>query len=128
MRVIYTYIIGHYNPSVSLILLMLCALNLYLSGGTNNLTSTPNDRFLINFSMTSYFSQSFCQKYFYHISLCDFIFPFQVRNQPGIRTRALRLISQLTLPTRLQRFQWELCLCEGPPNKFFFCKMLKTTT
>ena len=36
---------------------------LYVSGGTNSLTSTPNDRFLRNFFMAYFiYSQSFCQK------------------------------------------------------------------
>ena len=45
-----TYIIDHYSP------LMLCALILYVSGGTYSLTSTPNDRFLRYFR--SFFRKS----------------------------------------------------------------------
>ena len=47
----YTYIIGHYNPSVRIIDLVshttyvVCANFLYISGGTYSLKSTPNDRF-----------------------------------------------------------------------------------
>ena len=49
-RCIHTYIIGHYNPSVSIIdlvltPLMLCVLILDISCGTCSLKSTPNDRF-----------------------------------------------------------------------------------
>ena len=50
-KVIHTYIIGHYNPSVRIIdlvshtTLLLCVLILYISGGTYSLQSTPNDRF-----------------------------------------------------------------------------------
>ena len=58
---LHTYIIGHYNPSVRitaqlLTLLMLCALILYVSGGTYSLTSTPNDRFLRNLFMARLFT------------------------------------------------------------------------
>ena len=36
---------------------------LYMSGGTHNLTSTPNDRFLRKFFIAGFiYSQSFCQK------------------------------------------------------------------
>ena len=43
--------------------LMLCALILFVIGGTYSLTSTPNDRFLRNFLMAVFiYSQSFCQK------------------------------------------------------------------
>ena len=52
-----TYIIiGHYNPSVRITTwlttpLILCALILYMSGGTYSLKSTPNDKFYLrNFS------------------------------------------------------------------------------
>ena len=52
---IHTYIIGHYIPSAKIIDLVftpvvLCVLILYISGGTYSLKSTPNARFLINFS------------------------------------------------------------------------------
>ena len=51
---LYTYIIGHYNPSVRITTLfltplILCTLILYMRGGTYNLKSTPNDRFLSKF-------------------------------------------------------------------------------
>ena len=56
-----TYIIGHYNPSVRITAqhltpLILCALILYVSGGTYSLTSTANDRFLRNFFMACLFT------------------------------------------------------------------------
>ena len=47
----YTYIIGHYNPSVRIIDLVshttyvVCVLILYINGGTYSLKSTPNDWF-----------------------------------------------------------------------------------
>ena len=43
--------------------LMLCALILYVSGGTYNLKCIPNNRFLRNFFMAClFYSQIFCQK------------------------------------------------------------------
>ena len=38
---IHTYIIGHYNPSLRII----CVLILYISGGTYSLKSSKNDKF-----------------------------------------------------------------------------------
>ena len=65
-----TYIIDPYKLSVRIIdllfltPLMLCVLILYISGGKYSLKSTPNDKFLGNFSWQFYFiyCQSFCQK------------------------------------------------------------------
>ena len=55
----HTYIIGHYNPSVRIIDLVshttyVVCVNFYISGGTYSLKSTPNDRFLRNFSWQFY--------------------------------------------------------------------------
>ena len=61
---------------------MLCVLILYVKGGTDSLTSTPNDRFFENlFNGKFIYPQSFCQKYaerkspkkyiFFHISFLD---------------------------------------------------------
>ena len=56
---LHTYIISHYNPSVRIMAwweklpLMLCALILYVSGGTCSLSSTPNRRFLRYFFIAS---------------------------------------------------------------------------
>ena len=67
-RHINAYIIGHYNASVRITTqlltpFMLCALILYMNGGTYNLESTPNDRFLRSFFLSNVmFSQSFWQK------------------------------------------------------------------
>ena len=41
---------------------MLCALILYMSGGTYSLKSTPNNRFVRSISWQFVYSQSFCQK------------------------------------------------------------------
>ena len=64
--IIYTYIIGHYNPSVRIIdlpPLMLCVSILYISDGTYSLKSTPNDRFFEKLFLAIFIhSQSFCQK------------------------------------------------------------------
>ena len=64
---LHTYIIGHYNPLVRIILTprMLCVLILYISGGTCSLkSSTPNDRFFEKlFMAVLIYSQSFCRKY-----------------------------------------------------------------
>ena len=67
-RILLIYIIGHYNLSVRitaqlLTQLMLCALILYVSGGTFNLTSTPNNKFFEELLHGSFIcSQSSCQK------------------------------------------------------------------
>ena len=72
---------------------MLCALILYVSGGTYSLTSTPNDRFLRNFFMAIWFTlRAFARnllrgsrrRNIFHISF--FIFFFY--DWPGIRTKA----------------------------------------
>ena len=65
---IHTYIIGLYNPSVRVIDLVshttnLCALILYISGGTYSLKSTPNDKFFEKvFMAILFYSQSCGQK------------------------------------------------------------------
>ena len=87
---IYIYIIGHYSPSV-ITLLMLCKLILYVSGRTCSLTSNPNDRFVRNFFMAG-----FCEKSAEMQSPKKYFFMFCFDAWPGIRTRALCLISQLT--------------------------------
>ena len=58
---IHILIIGHYNSLVGiaawlLLPLILCAVNLYVSGWTCSLTLTPNDRFLRNFFMEYLFT------------------------------------------------------------------------
>ena len=59
----YTYIIGHYNPSVMITPLMLFVLILYISGGTYSLKSSPNDRFFWEtFHGNFIYSQCYCQK------------------------------------------------------------------
>ena len=55
----HTYIIGHYNHAVKITTylltpFMLCALILYISGGSSSLKSTSNDRFLSSFSWQFY--------------------------------------------------------------------------
>ena len=67
-RLGHTYIIRHYSPSVRitaqlLTAIMLCALILYVGGGTCSLTTTPNDWFWFwLFHVSFIYSQSFCQK------------------------------------------------------------------
>ena len=58
---IHTYIISHYNPSVSITTyvltpLMLCVLILYISGGTYSLKSTPNAKFFKKLFMAILFT------------------------------------------------------------------------
>ena len=65
---IHTYIISRYDSSVKMTAylltpLTLCALILYVSGGTYSLTSTPNDRILRKiFHGKFIYSQNVCQK------------------------------------------------------------------
>ena len=61
--IIHTYIIGHYNPSVSITIQLLIPLNLStlilcISGWTYSLKSTPNYIFLRIFFMTIFFQFS----------------------------------------------------------------------
>ena len=81
----YTYIIGHYNSSVRIIDLVshttyVVYVNFFISGGTYNLKSTPNDRLFEKLFMTILFTfRVFCQKsaerkspkkylFFFHVS------------------------------------------------------------
>ena len=95
---IHTYIIGHYNPSVRntaqlLTPLMLCALILYLNGGTYSLTSTPNDRLLMAIVFTlRVFARNLLRgssrRNIFHISF--------LTTDMGYEPRLLHLISQHT--------------------------------
>ena len=64
----FTYIIGHYNPSVRTIgqvshTTCVCVLILYINGETYILKSTPNDRLFDKLFMAiCIYSQSFCHK------------------------------------------------------------------
>ena len=61
-------VIGHYNPSVRIMTLvltplMLCALILYMTGGTYSLKSTPNDKaFHGNFIYSREFLPEICKE------------------------------------------------------------------
>ena len=81
----HTYIIDHYNPSVRITAglltpLMLCALILYVSGGTYSLMSTPNDIFFFWEAFHGNFicSQSFCQQSAERKSPTKYFFPYFV--------------------------------------------------
>ena len=98
----HTHIIGNYNPSVRItaqlpISLMLCALILYVGGGTYSLTLTPNDRFLRNFCMAGLFALRVFgrnllggsrRRNIFHISF--------LMTDLGYQSRLLRLISRHT--------------------------------
>ena len=60
----YTYTIGHYNPSVRLTTttLMLCALILYMSGGTYSLSRLRTTDLWETFHGNFIYFPSFCQK------------------------------------------------------------------
>ena len=65
---IHTCKIGHYNPSLRITdlvttPLMLCALTLYMNGGTYSLKSTPKHKFFEELFLAIFiYSQTFCQK------------------------------------------------------------------
>ena len=75
---------------------MLCALILYMSDRTYSLTSTPNDRFLRNFSWQFYLLSEFFPEICWEEVAEEIFFIFRFDALIGIRTRALRLISQHT--------------------------------
>ena len=80
---IHTYIIDHYNSSVRITIwlhtaLMLCALILYVSGGTYSLKSTLKDRIFEKLFMAiTIYSQSFCQKFTERKSKIKYFFIFR---------------------------------------------------
>ena len=64
---IHSYIIDHYNPSVRITTYLLTPLMLFvlisrMSNATNNLMSTPNDRFIEKLSNFLFSPQSFQYK------------------------------------------------------------------
>ena len=74
------------------------ALILYMNGGTYNLTSTQNDDFLRNLFMAGLFTPRVFERNLLRENSRRYIFFFIFRFDvwPGIRTQALRLISQHT--------------------------------
>ena len=96
----YTYIISHYNSSVTIIDLVsrtnynVYVLFLYISGGTSNLKSIQNDRFFWKtYHCKIIYSQSSAGICWVEIAE-EILFVFRFDVWPGTRTLAFRLISQ----------------------------------
>ena len=95
------YIIGHYNPLVMittqfLTTLMLCALILYMSGGTYTLKSTPNDRFLRKFFMAIIFTFRVFARNLLKDKRRKILFVFCFDAWPGARSLSFPLIGHHT--------------------------------
>ena len=94
-----TYIIGHYNPSTRtefLTPLMLCVLILYISGGTYNLKSAPNDRFFEKLFMAIFiYFESFCQKSAERKSAKKYFLYFVLMSGLGLEPTATAMYVQL---------------------------------
>ena len=88
---IHTYTLGLYNSSIRitdylLTPLILCALILYVSGGTYSLTSTPNEKYLRNFFMAGLFTLRFFTRNLLRGSRRRNIFRLFVNNTLSVQT------------------------------------------
>ena len=89
---------------------MLCALILHISGGTDSLKSTTNDRFLRSFSWQFYLLSKFLREICWETVAKEIFAYFRFNIWSGVWTRALLLISQYTT----------YCTTENRSFLFFF--------